>query len=149
MPLYFEDVAVGDRFETVGRTVTEADLVNFAGVSGDFNPLHTDAVAGAASIFGQRVAHGTLVLSLAAGLRQRLGVFEGTLLGLLEVRSWRFLAPVFIGDSVWVTMEVTELRPTSRPERGVMAQRLKVRNQDGDLVQEGELVALLARRAAS
>jgi acyl dehydratase len=145
-PLYFEDVEVGFRFETQRRTITEADLVAFAGVSGDFNPLHTDAVFAADTIYGERIAHGALVLSLATGLRQRVGLFDGTLMGLLEIRSWRFIAPVLIGDTIHVVTEVTELRPTSKPDRGVMAQRVEVINQDGATVQEGELVALLRRR---
>ncbi len=145
-PLYFEDVDVGHRLVTGGRTVTEADLVNFAGVSGDFNPLHLDAEFAKDSIFGQRVAHGVLVLAVATGLRQGLGAFAGTLMGLLEIRSWRFLAPVFVGDTVSVETEITELRPTSKPDRGVVTQRITVRNQDGVNVQEGEFVALLKRR---
>lgn len=146
MPLYYEDVEVGHRLVTGGRTVTEADLVNFAGVSGDFNPLHLDAEFAKDSIFGQRVAHGVLVLAVATGLWQGLGAFAGTLMGLLETRSWRFLAPVLVGDTVSVETEITELRPTSRPDRGVVTQRITVRNQDRVNVQEGEFVALLKRR---
>jgi acyl dehydratase len=145
-PLYFEDVEVGLRFETLSRTVTEADLVAFAGVSGDFNPLHTDAVYAAGTIYGERIAHGALVLSLATGLRQRTGLFDGTLMGLLEIRSWRFLAPVRVGDTIRVVNEVTELRPTSKPDRGVMVQRVEVVKQDGTTATEGELVMLLRRR---
>lgn len=146
VPLYYEDVEVGHRLVTGGRTVTEADLVNFAGVSGDFNPLHLDAEFAKDSIFGQRVAHGVLVLAVATGLWQGLGAFAGTLMGLLETRSWRFLAPVLVGDTVSVETEITELRPTSRPDRGVVTQRITVRNQDRVNVQEGEFVALLKRR---
>jgi acyl dehydratase len=145
-PLSFEDIEVGFRFETPRRTVTEADLVAFAGVSGDFNPLHTDAVFAADSIYGERIAHGALVLSLATGLRQRTGLFDGTLMGLLEIRSWRFRAPVRIGDTIRVVNEVTELRPTSKPDRGVMVQRVEVVNQDDVTVADGELIALLRRR---
>jgi acyl dehydratase len=144
-PLYYEDVELGFRFETPARTVTEADLVAFAGVSGDFNPLHTDAAHAAGSIYGERIAHGALVLALATGLRQRVGLFDGTLLGLLEVRSWRFRSPVRIGDTSRVRNEVTELRPTSKPDRGVMVQRVEVVNQDGTVVNDGELVLLLRR----
>jgi acyl dehydratase len=126
--------------------VTEADLVAFSGVSGDFNPLHTDAVFAAGSIYGERIAHGALVLSLATGLRQRVGLFDGTLMGLLEIRSWRFRAPVRIGDTIRVRTEVTELRPTSKPDRGVMVQRVEVLSQDDVVVNDGELVMLLKRR---
>ena len=145
-PLSFEDVEVGFRFETASRTVTEADLVAFAGVSGDFNPLHSDAVFAARSIYGERIAQGALVLSLATGLRQRVGLFDGTLMGLLEIRSWRFAAPVRIGDTIRVVNEVTELRETSKPDRGIMVQRVDVLNQDDLVVQRGELVSLLRRR---
>jgi acyl dehydratase len=145
-PLYFEDVEIGFRFETPNRTVTEADLVAFAGVSGDFNPLHTDAVFAAGTMYGERIAHGALVLSLATGLRQRVGLFDGTLMGLLEIRSWRFIAPVRIGDTIRVVNEVTELRPTSKPDRGLMVQRVEILNQDDAVVVTGELVTLLRRR---
>lgn len=145
-PLYFEDVEVGFRFETPSRTVTEADLVAFAGVSGDFNPLHTDAAFAAGTIYGERIAHGALVLSFATGLRQRVGLFDGTLLGLLEIRGWRFKAPVRIGDTIRVRNEVTELRPASKPDRGVMLQRVEVVNQGDEVVNDGEFVMLLKRR---
>jgi acyl dehydratase len=145
-PLHFEDVAVGFRFETPARTVTEADIVAFAGVSGDFNPLHTDSVFAAGSIYGERIAHGALVVSLATGLRQRVGLFDGTLMGLLEIRSWRFLAPVRVGDTIHVVSEVTELRETSNPDRGIMVQRIDVVDQHDAVVQSGEFVMLLRRR---
>jgi acyl dehydratase len=146
VPLYFEDVDVGFRFETPRRTVTEADLVAFSGISGDFNPLHTDKVFAAESIYGERVAHGALVLSLATGLRQRTGLFDGTLMGLLEIRSWRFAAPVRIGDTIRVVNEITELRETSKADRGIMVQRVDVLNQDDAVVESGELVMMLRRR---
>jgi acyl dehydratase len=145
-PLHFEDVQVGFSFETPRRTVTEADLVAFAGVSGDFNPLHTDSVFAAQSIYGERIAHGALVLSIATGLRQRAGFFEGTLMGLLEIRTWKFVAPVRIGDTIRVVSEIVELRETAKPDRGIMVQRVDVRNQDDAVVQRGELVMLLRRR---
>ena len=145
--LHYEDVEVGFRFETAARTVTEADLVLFAGLSGDFNPLHSDAVFAEASIYGERIAQGVLTLALTTGLRQRTGLFDGTLMGLLEVRSWRFLKPVVIGDTIRAVNEVIELRETSRPDRGVMTQRVDVLNQRGETVQQGELVALLRRRS--
>jgi len=145
-PLHFEDVEVGFRFETPSRTVTEADLVAFAGVSGDFNPLHTDSRFAESSIYGERIAHGALVLSLTTGLRQRVGLFDGTLMGLLEIRSWRFTAPVRIGDTIRVVCEVIELRETSKPDRGVMVQHIDVLDQDERVVAAGEFVMLLRRR---
>lgn len=146
VPLTFEDVEVGFRFETPSRTVTEADLAAFAEISGDFNPLHTDAAFATGSIYGERIAHGALVLSFATGLRQRVGLFDGTLMGLLEIRRWRFRAPVRIGDTIRVRSEVIELHAGSKPDRGVMVQRVEVLNQADDVVNEGEFVLLLKRR---
>ncbi|MEY2533758.1 MAG: hypothetical protein QOF29_1668 [bacterium] len=147
MSLYFEDVEVGMRFESPARTITEADLVNFAGVSGDFNPLHTDEVFAKGTLYGRRIAHGMLALSVVTGLRQRMGVFDGTLMGFLEIRSWRFRAPVFPGDTIHAITSVAELRETSKADRGVMIQGIDVLNQDGEVVQDGEFVTLLRRRA--
>jgi acyl dehydratase len=145
-PLYFEDVEVGFRFETPRRTVTEAHFAVFEGVSGDFNPLHSDKVFAEKSIYGERIAPGALVLSMVTGLRQRTGLFDGTLMGFLEIRNWRFLAPVRIGDTIRVVNEITELRETSKPDRGVMVQRIEVLNQDETVVQRGEWVLMLRRR---
>jgi acyl dehydratase len=149
MSLYFEDVEVGMRFESPARTITEADIVNFAGVSGDFNPLHTDDAFAATTPYGRRIAHGMLALSVVTGLRQRMGVFDGTILGFLEIRSWRFRAPVFPGDTIRAVTSVAELRETSKPDRGVMIQGIEVLNQEDELVQDGEFVTLLRRRAAA
>jgi len=146
MALYYEDLHVGYRFETPARTLTEADIVNFAGISGDYNPLHTDAVHAEGTIYGERIAHGLLILSVATGLRHRVGLFDGTLMGFLEIRSWRFVGPVRIGDTVHVVNEVTELRETSKPDRGIAVQRLEVLNQNGSVVQTGEFVTMMRRR---
>lgn len=146
MSLHFEDVAVGMRFESPARTITEADIVQFAGVSGDYNRLHTDEAYARESQFGRRIAHGVLGLAVVTGLRQRKGEFEGTLMAFLEIRGWRFRAPVFAGDTIRAVTEITELRETSKPDRGVMVQRIEVANQDGAVVQDGEFVTLLRRR---
>lgn len=146
MPLFFEDLKVGDEWVTPGRTVTEADVVNFAGVSGDFNPIHTDAVLAADTPFGQRIAHGLLVFSIISGLRQRGGRFDGTLIAFLEIRSWRFVKPVFIGDTVRGRSLVLETRATSRADRGIVIQRVEVLNQKDEAVQQGDLVTMIRRR---
>ncbi|MBF6245656.1 MaoC family dehydratase N-terminal domain-containing protein [Nocardia elegans] len=141
----FDDLQTGMRFDTCRRTVTEADVVNFCGVSGDFHSLHTDAEAMRDSPFGQRIAHGALVLSMVTGLRGRLHMFTDSLLAFAEIRRWRFLAPVFIGDTIRVSNEIIELRPTSKADRGVMVQRVEVFNQHDSRVQEGEIVSILKR----
>lgn len=146
MGSYFEDLEVGVTTTSPRRTVTEADIAAFAGVSGDFNPLHTDDVFAASTPFGTRIAHGLLVLSIATGLRQRTGQFDGTLLAFLEVRSWRFSRAVRIGDTIDCVSEIAELRPTSKPDRGVVVQRVTVRDPDGEPLQSGEFVLLVRRR---
>jgi acyl dehydratase len=145
-PLFFDDLSVGDSWTSGRRTVTEADIVQFAGVSGDFNPLHTDAVFAAETIYGRPIAHGALVLSIATGLRQQMGLFNGTLKGLLEIRSWRFLAPVMPGDTIEAVTTIEELRSTSKPGQGVVLQRVDVNNQRDETVQSGELVTLMLSR---
>lgn len=143
--LFFDDLTVGMRFPTAGYTVTEADLVGFSGVTGDFNPLHTDAEFAKGTIFGQRVAQGTLILSLATGLRQRTGLFDGTMMAFLEIRRWKFVRPVFIGDTIRAVTEITALRPTSKPDRGIMEQVVRVLNQRDEVVAEGEFVNMVRR----
>jgi acyl dehydratase len=146
MGLFYEDLEVGRVFPTPARTVTEADLVNFAGVSGDFNPIHTDEEYAKETPFGRRVAHGLLVLAMLTGLRLRTGVFEGTLITWLEIRRYRFLKPVFIGDTIRGETEIAEKRETSKPDRGVVVQRVRIYNQKGEPVQEGEFVTLVRRK---
>jgi len=147
MPLCFEDLAVGMRFETGRRTITDADLVKFSEVSGDFNPLHLDEEYARTSLFGRRVAHGMLILSVATGLRQRTGLFEGTMMAFLEVRAWKFVKPVHIGDTIRAVTEIRELRETSHPDRGVMVQQVQVLNQEDQMVAQGEFVNMVRRKA--
>lgn len=147
-PAYFEDLQVGVSFPTARRTVTEADVVSFAGVSGDFNALHTDEIAASETVFGSRIAHGALILSIATGLRQQTGVFTGTHRGLLEIRSWKFIAPVRPGDTIDALTTITDLRRTSKGDRGVVVQHVDVRNQHGDTVQTGDLITLIATRSS-
>ncbi|MFZ5631503.1 MAG: MaoC/PaaZ C-terminal domain-containing protein [Bacillota bacterium] len=147
--LYFEDLEVGARFSSSARTVTEADIVNFAGVSGDYNALHVDAEYAKNSIFGERVAHGLLGLVIASGL------FTGTdlnarcsksLLALLGIDSWKFKGPLKIGDTVHLEIEVADKRETSRPDRGVVVFRRILVNQRGEVVQEGQWPMLILKK---
>jgi acyl dehydratase len=103
-------------------------------------------VFAAQTMYGERIAHGALVLSLATGLRQRAGLFDGTLMGLVEIRNWRFRAPVRIGDTIRVRTEVTELSPTTKSDRGVMVQHIEVVNQVDEVVNDGTFVMLVQRR---
>jgi acyl dehydratase len=146
-PLFFEDLTIGEVWTTARRTVTEADITNFAGVSGDFNPLHTDAVFAADAGFGAPVAHGALILAIATGLRQQMGLFNGSLKALVEIRTWKFLLPVFAADTIRVRTTIVERRATSSPHHGIVVQHVDVLNQRDEEVQSGELVALMRTRA--
>ena len=146
--LYFEQFNVGDQFVTPSRTITETDVVNFAGLSGDYNPIHPDRVFCQDTPFGQPIAHGLLVLSVATGLVSRLGIFDGTAIALLGFEGWRFLKPVLFGDTVHVLVTILEKRQTSHPERGVLKRRLELINQKGEVVQEGVINLMVRCRPA-
>jgi acyl dehydratase len=142
---YFEDFAVGDALVSARRTITEADVVLFAGLSGDFNPLHTDELYGQTTPFGTRIAHGLLVVAVGSGLVNQAGWFEGTTLALLEMTT-RFVRPVHFSDTVHQRLEVVARKETSRPDRGVVTFGATILNQRGEGVVEGQHVVLLRRR---
>jgi acyl dehydratase len=140
--LWFEEFTEGLSIESRGRTVTEADLVNFAGVSGDYNPMHTDAEFAAKTPFGQRVAHGALIFSIATGLTYQLGFLEGTIMAFTGL-DWKFRNPVFIGDTVKVTASVTKRRAMPAMGGGFVTFDVKVTNQKGEIAQKGEWTVLV------
>ena len=142
---YFEDIQVGDEYMSPGRTVTEADIVAFAGLSGDYNVLHTDAEFMKASIFGERIAPGLLGLSISSGLGTRAVARPFATLAFLGLR-WRFKAPIKIGDTIKVRLRVTDKRETSKPDRGIVIVQRHVVNQRGELVQEGDTELMIERR---
>jgi acyl dehydratase len=144
-PLYFEDFAVGDEFVTLSRTVTEADIVAFAGLSGDYNQLHTDAEFAKDTLFGERIAHGLLGLAITGGLKQRLGIFDGTVMAFLGL-TWDFVGPIRIGDTVHARMIVAETRATHKPDRGILVQEVELINQDDSTVQKGRHTVMMQRR---
>ena len=144
--MFFEEFAPGQRIVTAGRTITEHDVVAFAGLSGDFNQIHTDAEYASKSPFGQRVAHGLCVMSIASGLAVQTGVMEGTVLAFREVNEWKFSAPVFFGDTVHVELEVIEMKAMTRFGGGAVTLTLDVINQQGKSVQKGKWVVLLLSR---
>lgn len=144
-PLYFDDFSVGQEFVTKARTVTEADVVNFAALSWDTNQLHTDAEFAKKTPFGERIAHGMLGLVIHAGLSQMMGITEGTIIAFLGL-TWSFPLPIRIGDTIHVVQRVKELKETSNPERGVLMFEKEVVNQKGEVVQKGTTTILLARK---
>ena len=135
----------GQEFVTRARTVTEADVVGFAGLSGDFNQLHTDAEFMKESQFGERVAHGMLVASLSTGLSSQMGWFDGTTVALMET-TFRFRAPVRFGDTVHMVMRVKDRRTTSKADRGVVVMEANVLNQRGEMVVEGVWTMMMRRK---
>jgi acyl dehydratase len=140
---YFEEFQVGDVVVSAGRTITEADVVAFAGLSGDFTHIHTDAEVARQGMFGQRVAHGLLGLAVASGLTAQLGFLEGTALAFREL-SWKFSLPIFFGDTIHVEGTVNKLKAMRRLGGGSVALGVKVINQDAKVVQRGEWVIPIA-----
>ncbi len=135
--LYFEEFEVGQSITSVGRTVTEADIVAFAALSNDWTRIHTDAVYAAQHPFGQRVAHGLLIVSIASGLVVRLGFIEETVLAFREIESWKFSLPVFIGDTVRVRATVIGSKAMPRLGGGQVNFKVEVQNQGDKVVMKG------------
>ncbi|NTU29766.1 acyl dehydratase [Brevibacillus sp. HB1.1] len=147
--LYFEDFEVGTCFTSPARTITEADVVNFAGLSGDYNALHVDAEYAKSSIYGERVAHGLLGLAVSSGLFTRTELnrrMAPSLIALLGIQSWRFLGPLKIGDTIQLEVEIVEKEETSKPDRGIVFFKRKMLNQRGEVVQEGTTPMLIRRK---
>ncbi|MCX7522253.1 MaoC/PaaZ C-terminal domain-containing protein [Microbacterium sp. STN6] len=146
MPLYLEDLHPGQRIVTPGRTITEADVVSFAAWTGDNNQVHTDVEFARETRYGQRIVHGMLGASLCLGLIARTGVFEGSAVALLGIDEWRFIAPVFIGDTVTCTVEILSTRPTSNGRNGIIERRVSLANQRGETVQSGRMDLMVLTR---
>ncbi len=145
--LTFEEFQQGDTFVSQARTVTEADVVAFAGLSGDFNPLHTDATFAASTPFGERIAHGMLIAAMATGMANWTGVFEGTTLALMEQRL-QYKGIVKFGDTVHLELQVAEKKTTSKPDRGIVIFDARMVNQDGRIVLDGQWTLMMRRQAA-
>ena len=131
---------------TSGRTITESDIVRFAGLSGDFNQIHTDAEFASREPFGQRVAHGLLVQSIASGLAVQTGFIKGPVLAFREL-TCKFSLPVFIGDTIAVQLEIKEKKALPRLGGGQIVMKYSVLNQDGKAVQRGDWVMLVKSKA--
>jgi acyl dehydratase len=144
----YEDFRPGQVFLSQGRTITEADVVTFAGWSWDTNPVHTDAETTRSGRFGERIAHGLLGLSVAMGLASRLGVFESCSVALLGIEDWRFRRPLLIGDTVRCRVEILDVRLTSRGDAGILRRRFTLLDQSGETVQEGEIPLMVSLRPA-
>lgn len=142
--LFYEDLEVGDGHESTGRTITESDVVSFAGLSGDFNNMHIDEEFAKKTVFGTRVAHGLCVLSVASGLwftMPRLAT-----IAFMGLEDWRFSGAVKFGDTIRITRKVVEKREHKRPNMGFLIFEVNVHNQGSEIVQKGKWVILVQRK---
>jgi acyl dehydratase len=142
--LYFEDVEVGQEWESHGRTLTETDIVNYAGLSGDFNSIHMDHEFARTTPFRRPIAHGLLVFSIGSGL----GVSSPPMrtLAFLKVEEWNFREPVFIGDTLRIRSKVLQKSLRGRGKRGEIVWYRGIVNQEGKVVHEGKLITLVEGR---
>lgn len=134
--LYFEEFTVGDSITSAGRTITESDVVAFAALSGDWNTIHTDAEFARSTMFGERIAHGLLGLSVASGLAVRLGFLDETVIAFMGL-EWKFRAPIKIGDTIHVAAQISEKKPVPRLGGGIITLNVEVLNQRGEATQKG------------
>ncbi len=146
--LYFEEFTPGDSVVSAGRTITEADIVQFAMLSGDWNQIHTDAEYSKQQMIGERIAHGLLVLSAATGLATRLGFMEDTVMAFMSL-EWEFRAAVKIGDTIRVRATVAEKKEVKRLGGGYVWFKVEVLNQHDQKVQRGKWKVLVKSKNAS
>ncbi len=144
---YFEGFKVGDLWETPARTITEADVVMFAALTGDHNPIHTDEEFAKTTIFGGRILHGPAGFAIATGLESRLGIKEGTATAFLGM-TWDLKGPIKIGDTIRVLQKVTSVRETKKPTQGIVFFHVALVNQRDEVVQEGEWKVMFIRKPA-
>lgn len=144
--MWFEEFEAGQQIITPGRTITESDIVSFAGLSGDYTQIHTDAEFARTTSFGQRVAHGILVLAIASGLATRTGVLEGTVIAFREINTWKFTKPVYIGDTIHAVLNVIETKPIPRVGGGSIGIEIAVKNQHDEVTMKGTWTVLVANK---
>jgi acyl dehydratase len=142
---YFEEFEIGDSMVSPGRTITEADIVAFCGLSGDFNELHSNVEYAKGSLFGKPVAHGLLGLAIASGLSGRLGFLEGTAQAFMGL-EWKFKRPIFAGDTIHVRATVAQKKEVKSLKGGVVVLDVAVLNQNHEVVQEGQWTVLMKSR---
>lgn len=143
MGLYFEDFTVGQTLDTQKRTVSEDDIMAFARLTGDNNRIHTDPEFSKTTPFGRQIAHGLLGLSIASGLAWQTGILDGTVLAFREVKEWKFVKPVFIGDTLYVEMVVQEIKALPRIGGGAVTISLEVKNQSDEVCHRGQWTVLM------
>ncbi len=143
--MYYEDWTDGYQLWTASRTITEADIAAFAGVSGDFNPLHTNEVFAASTPLKTRIAHGMLGVAVATGLANQSRTMEGTTIALMS-QTLNYKAPVFPGDTLTLCLTVIERKETKNPGRGIIRFKMELFNQNDAVVTDGEWLLMMARK---
>jgi acyl dehydratase len=136
------ELQAGTRLVTPGRTIGEGDVNLFAGLVGDFTPIHVDAQFAAASPYGGRIAHGPLAMSTAIGMLTQTGILGERVLGLVNL-NWDFSGPVKLGDTIRARVHISEIRPTSKPGRNLATFQFEVINQDNAIVQSGRMLVVV------
>ena len=142
--LYFDDLSVGQEWESQGRTVTESDIVNFAGLSGDFNPIHMDHEFAKTTPFRRPIAHGILIMAIGSGLGTTSPPVRTV--AFIGIRDWQFKGPVFAGDTIKVRTKVLSKELRGRGKRGEVTWQRTLVNQDGRIVQDAVTVTLVESR---
>ncbi|RIK31397.1 MAG: dehydratase [Anaerolineae bacterium] len=143
MGKYFEEFNVGEKITTEKRTITEADIMQFATLTGDDNRIHTDPEFSKTTPFGKQIAHGVLGLSYALGLAWQTGILDGTVIAFREINEWKFVKPVFIGDAIYAEMETTETKALPRIGGGSVKISVEIKNQDGEVCHRGMWTVLM------
>lgn len=142
---YFQEFEIGQEIITAGRTITESDLVQFANLTGDTNPMHTDAEYSKTTMFGERIAHGMLGLSYMLGLLWPLGFMEGTVIAFMGLEA-KFKAPIKIGDTIHAVAQITQLKEMKAAGGGIVVLGVKLVNQRDEVTQQADLKVLIKSR---
>jgi len=143
MGLYFEEFVIGQKTVSEKRTITEADIMEFAKLTGDDNRIHTDPEFSKTTPFGKQIAHGLLGLSFSLGLIWQTGALDGTVLAFREVKDWKFVKPVFIGDTIYAELETIETKALPRIGGGSVTAAVEVKNQNDEVCHRGTWVVLM------
>jgi acyl dehydratase len=144
--LYFEDFFVGQKNISAVRSMTEEDILSFAGLTGDNNKIHVDEEFARRTPYGRRIAHGLLGLSMAVGLLMKTGMLDDTVIAFREILEWKFTKPVFIGDEIHAEIEVTQMKQMPRLRGGLVLVAMDVKNQRGETAMQGTLSVLVSSK---
>ena len=149
MERFYEDLEVGEEHESPARTITETDIVNFSAISGDWSPVHTDEEYCKKSPYKTRIAHGLLGLAAVEGLKQRIPAFTDVRYMASLYWNYKFTGPILIGDTIRIRVRVASKRETKKPDRGIVVEYITMRNQRGEVIQEGEHGLMVVRKGVA